>query len=120
MLIDVERLPEAVDDPLGQRRSLGYLRTTFGKHRKLITAQTRQRDARAEHGFQVLGHSLEQLITDGMPKAVVDPLEVIHVDHQQRATPLVDVCRRQRLFEAVSEQQSIGQIGQRIVVSQVF
>ena len=94
---NVERLLEAVDDPLGQRRGLHQLRTAFGQHGELVATQARQGDAGVEHGTQALGHRLEQLVTDRVPEAVVDHLEVIQIDHQQRATTLVDLRRRQGL-----------------------
>ncbi|MNI02304.1 hypothetical protein D3C73_551700 [compost metagenome] len=117
--INKERLFKALDDPLGQRSGLNQLRTAFGKYGELIPAQPRQGDARTEHGPQALGHSLEQLVANGMPEAVVDHLEVIEIDHQQRAATLMDLCRGQGLFGAVDEQQAVRQIGQRIVVRQV-
>ena len=45
---------------------------------------------------------------------------MIQIDHQQRTATLVDLRRSQRLLGAVSEQQAIGQIGQRVVMSQVL
>ncbi|MNI38288.1 hypothetical protein D3C73_924210 [compost metagenome] len=119
MPVDIERLLEALDDPLGQRRGLHQLRTALGQHGELITTQARQGDCGVEHRSQAFGHRLEYLVTDRVPKAVVDHHEVIQIDHQQRATPLVQLRRCQGLGGAVGEQQAIGQAGKRIVMGQV-
>ena len=44
-------------------------------------------------GIQALSHSLEQLVTDTVAETVIDQLEMIEVDHQQRATALMDLRR---------------------------
>ena len=82
MPVDLERLFEAIDDPLSQRRRVHHLRTAFSQHGELVTAEARQRDSWIDHRFQTLGHALEQLVPNAMPKAVVDHLEVVKIDHQ--------------------------------------
>ncbi|MNL35020.1 hypothetical protein D3C87_1570270 [compost metagenome] len=82
MPVNQERLLEAIDDPLSQRRRLHQLRTVLGQHGELITAQPRQGNSLAEQGLQPFGHGLEQLITDRVPEAVVDHLEMIQINQQ--------------------------------------
>ncbi|MNF71292.1 hypothetical protein D3C84_532390 [compost metagenome] len=120
MTVNVKRLLETVDDPLGQCCGMHQLWTTFSQYGELIAAQPRQRDARAEHGLQAFGHGLEQLVTDRVPEAVIDHLEMIQIDHQQRTAALLDLRRRQCLLGTVGEQQAVGQIGQWIVMRQVL
>ena len=120
MTFDTKRLFERVENALGQRRGLHQLWTTFGQHRELIASESRQSDAGTEQVLQPRSHGLEQSITDVVTEAVVDHLEVIQIEHQQGAAAFLDLRRGQRLFGAVAEQQAIGQIGQRIVVSEVL
>ncbi|MNP07676.1 hypothetical protein D3C76_997110 [compost metagenome] len=119
MPVNIEGLLEALNDPLGQRRRLHQLWTTFGQHGELVAPEARQGNSGIENGSQTFGHRLEHLVTQRVPETVVDHHEVIQIDDQQRATPLVQLRRCQGLGGAVGEQQAIGQAGERIVMRQV-
>ncbi len=51
-----------------------------------------------------------------MAEPIVDTLEVIQVQKQQRAVTPMALSSRQRALEAIQQQAPIGQIGQHIVV----
>lgn len=53
-----------------------------------------------------------------MAQAVIDDLEVVEVNHQQRAAGLVALCRNQRLLGTVGEQQAVGQDRSGVMVNQ--
>jgi 3-methyladenine DNA glycosylase/8-oxoguanine DNA glycosylase len=55
-----------------------------------------------------------------MAEGVVDVLEAVEIDEQDRQSGLVAVGTLQRLVQAVAEQQAVGQAGQRIVVRLVI
>jgi hypothetical protein len=45
---------------------------------------------------------------------VVDRLEVVEVQEEQRQARLVPLCRRDRLAEPMKQQHAVGQFGQRV------
>jgi hypothetical protein len=79
--VQVERLGEVGDDALGDPRGavgVGALQ----QHRELVAAEPGRGVLGPQAGAQALRHRDQQRVTHGMPKAVVDPLEVIEVDEQ--------------------------------------
>ena len=56
----------------------------------------------------------QQLIADRMAQRVVDQLEPIEIDQQQRAAALVFPLPHHRFFQQLANQQSVGESGQRI------
>jgi hypothetical protein len=58
-------------------------------------------------------------IADAVSARVVDALELVQVDEQQRTQLFAAPRCGQRLGEAVHEQSPIGQAGERIVVGQL-
>src|SRR5688500_3154736 len=104
MPVNLERFFKAIYDPLSQRRGVPRLRAVFSQYRKFVATEPRQRDARAEQSFEAFSHTLEQLVTDTVAKTVVDQLEVIKVDHQQRATALMNLRRSHGLSGTVGKQ----------------
>jgi hypothetical protein len=68
---------------------------------------------------QPFGNEREQLVAHKMPQRIVDGLETIEVDHQERATrtPLVGV--RHRFAQRVGHHHPVGQTGQCIVAGEI-
>ncbi|MNJ52805.1 hypothetical protein D3C77_481590 [compost metagenome] len=54
-----------------------------------------------------------------MAKGVVDVLEVVKIEEQQRAAQVVALEQGDLLAQAVHQQRAVGQIGQRIMVGKV-
>ena len=84
---------------------------------ELITALTTRRIAGSDAGQQPRGDPLEQLVTGRMPECVIDGLEAVKVEVEQRE--LRSHPRRvcYRLVEAIQQQEAIGKTGERIEVS---
>ncbi|MNO99281.1 hypothetical protein D3C76_910470 [compost metagenome] len=119
LLIELEGLLHRINDILRQCCSLADLRALLGEYGKLVATQASQGHAATEQRLETLAHHFEQLITDIVPKAVVDALEMVQVQQQQGTTALVGLGRGQRLFGAVVEQQAVRQVGERIMMGQV-
>jgi len=68
---------------------------------------------------QSLGHFLQQLVADLVPQRVVEDLEVVQVDEQQRPVLAGAGTFGERALQAVEQELAVGQVGQRIVESQV-
>ncbi|MNO34805.1 hypothetical protein D3C76_248490 [compost metagenome] len=82
--------------------------------------------AQAGHGvdithllLQALGNALEQQVADRVAEAVVDVLETVEVKEQHRALAVGHLRAGERGLQAVLEQGTIGQAGQRVVVGLV-
>ena len=57
----------------------------------------------------------QQLVADLVAEAVVDQLEVVEIEEQDRAQRLLAPEAGQRVLEPVDEQHPVGQAGQRVV-----
>ena len=117
VFIDIEGAFHDLQHLLRSIGGMGHLRAIIDQHGKLIATQSSHGKAFAKYPLQTVRDCLEQKITDVMAKAVVDDLEVVEVDHQQRTARLMALRRSQSLLGTVSKQQSIGQVSQRIVMN---
>ncbi len=89
------------------------------EQRKLIARQAPQHRLAAQHPRQPLGQRLEHAVARGVAEGVVDFLEMVHVDVQQRHA-LADAARpRDRLLQQVLELHAVGDLGERVVARQV-
>ena len=91
-------------------------RRVLDEHRELVAAQSRHRVGRAHAGEQPPRGLDEQRVTRAVPETVVDGLEVVEIEEQQRARRLRCACdARQRVLHAVAQQRAVRQPGQRVV-----
>ena len=67
---------------------------------------------------QARADGLQKGIADRMAECIVDRLELIEIEAQQRQA-LAPPCLGNRLFEPLAEQHAVRQVGQRIVVRQM-
>lgn len=65
-------------------------------------------------------HLLQQLVAHFMAERVVEHLELVQVQEQQRPGPAFARSQHRGLGQAVQQQAAIGQAGQRIVEGQAF
>ena len=72
-----------------------------------------------QHARQALGQHLEHAVAGGMAEGVVDLLEAVHVDVQQRHALAVAPRARDRLLQQVLELHAVRDLGQRVVARQV-
>ena len=111
---------ERRQDPLSQlRRRVGLAQAAL-HDRELVAAEARQGVRIPQAGGDPFRHGDQQPIADDVAVAVVDQLEVIDVEEVQADELARPIGAAQRLIEPVGEQQTIGQVGERIMMSEVL
>ena len=86
-----------------------------GQHRlEFVAAEAADLAVIAHHRFQPLGDLAQQRVADRVAERVVDVLEAIEVDHEQRAALLAMGGVAQRFVERLAHHRAVGQAGQRI------
>ncbi len=99
----------------------GHLRL-FGErlkeHHEFVAAQPRQGVLGAQAGRQACGDFAQQGVADRVAEAVVDRLEVVEVDEQQRAEALLALLAVHRVLQPVEQQAPVRQAGQLVAVGQ--
>ena len=71
----------------------------------------------AQAALQPLGHAFQKPVAGGMPERVVDGLEAIEVEREDRQRR--DGFLAERLVEAFAEHRAVGQVGQRVVMGKM-
>ena len=84
---------------------LGELRQ---QHHELIAAEARDHVVLASHVLQATRDRLQQRVADRMAERVVDALELVHVDEQQRAAAAAPRRSREAGLETLGEVAAIG------------
>ena len=86
-----------------------------GKHRlELVAAETPDLAVIAHHRLQPLGDLAQQRVADRVAERVVDVLEPIEIDHEQRAALLAMGRVAQRFVERLAHHRAVRQSGQRV------
>lgn len=121
--IEVKQLAEIAEqlfpDTLGLLAGThGIHAQAFEHHHELIPAKTRHGVILAHPGLQALGNLLQEQIAQGMPPAVIQLLEVVQIDKQQRPQLAAALAGGQRLAKAVEQQAAVRQPGQHVVERQ--
>ena len=81
---------------------------------ELIAAQAPDGVLAAQAPFEALADLLQELVAGRVAERVVDVLEVVEVDEEQRQQPFVPARALHGLGQPVAEQIAIGQARQRI------
>jgi hypothetical protein len=106
---------DLLSDNLGLGGSrLGNFAQVVEYHRKIISAASRHGVCSANAGGQAPGRFLKQEVAGLMSERVVELLEFVKVNEQQRS--LVGVCtaRVRPMLQPLQKQAAVGQAGQRI------
>ena len=86
-----------------------------GKHRlELVAAEAADLAVVAHHRLQALGDLAKQRVADRVAERVVDVLEPVEIDHEQRAALLAMGGVAQRFVERLPHHCAVRQAGQRI------
>ena len=119
-VVDAYRPGDCLEQALKQLLALGGSGVIYQYRNEFIPAQARDGVALAQCLLHTHGHGLQQLVADLVSVLVVDRFESVQVqiDHSQLA--LTAMRLRHGLFEAVGQQDPVGQVGQCIVVGDVF
>ena len=107
--------PGARAGPARPRQRLAVALQILGQDHELVAAHTGDGVAVAHHLGQPLGDGDQQVIAQGVTKAVVDRLEAIEVYEQHRHQSAAAVQACERLPGTVHQQQTIGELGKRVV-----
>jgi len=87
---------------------------------ELIAAEAANDVMRAYTRAQAAAHLEQQLIADGMTHRVVDVLEAVQIDEQQRQHGLAAARVVDRIARALVKQEPVGQAGKRIVMRKLL
>ena len=113
--LELDRLGERVEQvarhlPRGLRGRAG-----LEQHGELVAAEPGGGVARGEPLGQPARAHAQQLVARGMAQRVVDLLEVVEVDEQDREALVLRVAGVQRVLEAVDEQGAVREPGEHVV-----
>src|SRR6185503_3837079 len=95
---------QRVEDLLGDLPGVLDLADDVDEHRELVAAETRDGVLFTDGAADAGGHDLQQAVTDGVTERVVDLLEPVDVEEQDRQLVAMAVCVAERNAEAVVEQ----------------
>ena len=84
------------------------------EHGELITAESRHRVTASHAAQQSLRGLHQQRVTGGVAQVVVDHFEVVDIHRQDRQRTLVAMIKRDRVIKPITEQDPVGQVGQRV------
>ena len=118
MAIKIEWLCQPGDD--GRSNGIGAARRGVGQHHgELVAAQPGDGGAAADGITQPASGFAQQPVASAMAKRVVDGLEAIEIDEQQRAGLAGARRPRQRVLQCFAKQRAVGKAGQRIEARQL-
>ena len=92
----------------------------FEYQHEFIAAQSGHGVAFAHTGRKPLRDLLQKQIADVVAERVVQRLEMIQVDEQQRALPPAARAGSDRMLQPVHEQTPVGQLGERVKERQIL
>ena len=110
-----DHLDDALRQCLGAPAALGR----DLQDRELVAAEPRDRVDLAHAAAQPLRHLTQQLVAGRVAERVVDLLEAVEIDQQQREALAVAALARERVLDAVAQQHAVGETGERIVMRHV-
>jgi hypothetical protein len=111
---EAERLGERGGDAAGDRDRGGLAGQVAGDEDELVAAEPRDGVGRAQDAPQARGDLDEQAVAALVPEAVVDRLEAVDVEVQDRDRAALALALGQRLLEAFDEERAVRQTGERV------
>ena len=94
-------------------------RQVVDEHRELVAGEAADHGVLRQRARQPLGEDLEHAIAGRVAEGVVDLLEAIHVEIQQRQRGLAAQRARDRLLQQVLELHAVRHLGQRVVAREI-
>ena len=85
---------------------------------EFVAAEARGNIVFSEAAAQATRDRLQELIANRMPQGIIDTLEFVDVDVQNRQ-PFVGLNLLERPFELLAKQHPVRQIGERVVMRQM-
>ena len=120
---EAEGREQALEDACGKRPGRRVVRELGHQDRELIAAQARGDGAGFHGGGNAPRYFHQQAVAGLMPEGVVDRLEIVEIDQQQRecTIPCIALSRipwRNQPGERLIERPAIAQTGQAILVDE--
>ena len=106
---------ECAAQPLGDVQRLPLPVEVFAEDYELVAAEAGHAVARSYGIAQPRCDECQQFIAGGVAQAVVDPLKAVEVEEQHGRQRSSAAAAGQRLAEAVQEERTVGETGQRVV-----
>src|SRR4030095_1072388 len=97
------------DDALRDAQPAAVAPVLGDEQHELVAAQARDGGAFADARRTALSDDLEHVVSDVVPQAVVDQLEVVEIDERDAAGAAVAVRDSQPLLQAVAQKVPIGE-----------
>ena len=116
--VDVVVSLQAVDDALGEHRSLVERHHGILQHHELVAAEAGDHVAFAHDRAQPLGDRDEQEVAARMAERVVDLLELVEIDEVHGAH-LLRRAGGKRVVHAAAQDGAVGQSGERVEARKV-
>ena len=113
-------LADGRQDAIGHDCQVALITLFRQQNHEFVTGQTGDDIALAHRFLQPSSDLLQQGVAGVMPQGVVDQLEVIQVQEQDRQWAVITLGQRQELGQHVAEERTIGQPGQDIVLRHVL
>src|SRR6202012_3210624 len=86
-----------------------------GQQNEFVAAQPGDRVALADSGCEPARREAKQFVAGVVPEMVVDALEVVEIEIEQREPLAVAIEPTEGLVERMLERCSVGKAGQRVV-----
>ena len=115
---DVRTAGERREDPVAGLADLRRVHV-LEEQRELVTAQAGDGVALPDAVLQPLGDVDQHRVAGGVPEAVVDRLEAVEVDEQQRDAGAAPPGDLQGVLDPVEQQAAVGEVGEQVVARQV-
>ena len=109
-----ERGGEAVEQAFGEIAGLGLAHDVFHQQSELVTTHASRGVCRPDLAANALRHEDQQLVAPGVAEGVVDPLEPVEVDVDDRQGRRPPHRSRQSVGDPVVEEAPIGEAGERV------
>ena len=112
--LQLKGLTEGEADLFGDAGNAFCCTGIFQQYDKLIARQARRRIGLTDAAQQTLSDHLQQLVAGLVTETVVDLLELVQIEEQQRQLRLLAFGARQGNVQAVEQQGPVGQAGELI------
>ena len=115
MVAEHDRCDERVEQTLRDLDRPALAGQPLAEHSELVAAHARERVAGGEQRREPLGELGQQLVAAIVAEELVDDLEAVEAQPEHCDGAAVAGRERERVVDAVDEQQAVRQRGQRVV-----
>ena len=117
--VDRERLGEIGEDARGDALGLRGVGDVGNADDELVAAQARDGVLFAPRRGEARRYGGQQHVADGVAERIVDVLEAVEIEEEDRELAPAAMRAGDRLSDAIGEQRTVRQAGERIVVCHV-